>query len=75
MKALTPQEEQFCLEYVGNGRNGPKAAEAAGYIGNFKEIARELLKRSEIKAEIALYKRPKVIDGANYWDARERFGE
>jgi len=74
MNELTPQEEKFCLEYVGNDGNGKAAAIAAGYPENeASSTAEELLKRDDIQAEIALYAEPVVIDPPEYWEARKEF--
>ena len=74
--SLTPQEERFCLEYIGNGRKGTMAAISAGYPANDAEqIAKDLLKRADIKAELRLYSKPIVIDPPSYWAARARFDE
>jgi len=76
MSELTPQEERFCLEYVGNGGNGKRAAIAAGYPETEAQAtAAELLKRDDIQAELALYAEPVVIDPPAYWEARAEFGD
>lgn len=72
--ALTAQEEKFCLEYVGNGKKGKTAAMAAGYPADeAAEIAKKLLKRADIRAEIKLYRKPTIIDPPAYWNARAKF--
>ena len=50
---LTPREQRFCREYVGNGGNGKAAAIEAGYgeAGAAVQSTR-LLKRADIQAEI-----------------------
>lgn len=50
---LSFQEELFCREYIDNGENGVKAAEAAGYGGGYAGqgvAASRLLKRPRVKA-------------------------
>lgn len=75
MEKLTAQEERFCLEYVGNGGNGKRAAIAAGYAEDTAQAtAKELLERDDIQAELALYVEPVVLDPPEYWKARAEFG-
>lgn len=76
MEQLTPQEERFCTEYVGNGGNGKRAAIAAGYADDTAQAtAKELLERDDIQSELALYAEPVVLDPPEYWKAREEFDE
>ena len=74
--SLTPQEEKFCLEYIGNGKKRRAAAIAAGYPEDEADtIAKGLLKRADIRAEIKLYAQAVVIDPPEYWAARAEFGQ
>lgn len=53
---MTPKMEAFCHAYLRNGGNGTKAAEEAGYKGDYKTLstrAHDLLKKDEIKEFIA----------------------
>jgi phage terminase small subunit len=73
---MTTQEYQFCEDYALNGGNGNQAAIAAGYPEDEADtIAKALLKRADIRAELRLYKKPTVIDGPEYWKARAEFGQ
>lgn len=52
---LTQKQERFCLEYVANRFNGVKAAESAGYKGDYNTlgvIAAENLRKLKISARI-----------------------
>ena len=77
MENLTPQEEEFCRQYIGNNGNGKQAAIAAGYPENeAQSIAADLLKRDDIQAELELYNNPEtIIDPKEYWDAEAKFEE
>jgi hypothetical protein len=49
---LTPQERIFIAEYCSNAGNGKKAAEAAGYHGDFSVRGSQLIKRPHIRRVI-----------------------
>ena len=53
---MTPKMEAFCHEYLRNGGHGVKAAEKAGYQGDYHTLgtrAHMLLKQDEIKEFLA----------------------
>lgn len=55
---LSPQEQKFCEEYVANGGNGTKAAQAAGYAeAGSRVTAHRILKRERIIREIERLRR------------------
>lgn len=49
---LEQREATFCREYVISGGNGAKAAQAAGYNGDFRKRASQLLDRPHIRRVI-----------------------
>lgn len=53
---MTPKMENFCHAYLRNGGNGVKAAEEAGYKGDYKTLANyasKLLQKDEVKEFLA----------------------
>jgi len=72
---MTTQEYLFVETYILNGKKRRAAAIAAGYPEDEADtIAKALLKRADIRAEIRLYSEPIVIDPPAYWKARAEFG-